>query len=74
MVYIEFNRPQGGCGRCTGFFYAPNAIATAAHCLYIIDGSVPKQWVTDVQVYPGRKDAIMPFGSCPVWRMAALGG
>jgi glutamyl endopeptidase len=27
-----------------------------------------------VQVYPGRNDTTLPFGSCPVWRIAALGG
>jgi V8-like Glu-specific endopeptidase len=42
VVYIEFTRPLGDRGRCTGFFYAANAIATVAHCLYVIDGTSPR--------------------------------
>jgi glutamyl endopeptidase len=54
-------------GACTGWFYAPNMIATAAHCVYD-PADVSGGWVhmSGMRVWPGLNGSYAPFSSCGV--------
>lgn len=58
-VYLELYDEWGfELGSCTGVFIGPDAILTAAHCLWdSLDG-----WTGDIAVVPGKDGAIEPFG------------
>ena len=49
-------------GRCTGWMYGPDVVATAGHCVH--SGGAAGSWQTNVVVHPGRNGAASPFGSC----------
>ena len=46
-------------GSCTGTFIGPDAVLTAAHCLYDYDSS---SWTRDIAVVPGKNGAYEPYG------------
>ncbi len=59
VVYLELYDSRGrNFGSCTGTFISPDAILTAAHCLYDENG-----WTEDIRVVPGKSGALEPFGS-----------
>ncbi|WP_416903281.1 trypsin-like serine peptidase [Micromonospora echinospora] len=50
-------------GRCTGWFYGPDVVGTAGHCLH--SGGSGGSWSTNVVVYPGYNGSGgAPYGSC----------
>lgn len=49
-------------GRCTGWLYGKDVVATAGHCVH--DGGTSGSWHTNVRVYPGRNGNSAPYGSC----------
>jgi V8-like Glu-specific endopeptidase len=57
-------------GACTGWLYAPNMIATAAHCVYVDPSKVAGGYVhtSGMRVWPGinGSTATTPFPSCGV--------
>jgi len=53
-------------GRCSGFLYGENIVATSGHCLYHVKS---KKWATDVFVFPGRNGSSVPFGFCKGTRL-----
>ncbi|HST47561.1 trypsin-like serine peptidase [Jatrophihabitans sp.] len=57
----------GSLGRCTGWMYAPNMVATAGHCVYdktaVTNGTFD---ITGMTVWPGRNGTSTPYGSCGV--------
>lgn len=59
-------------GRCTGWFYGPDVVATAGHCVH--SGGAGGSWVTNVRVYPGRNGNVSPFGSCTAKRLYSVTG
>lgn len=48
-------------GYCTGWFYGPNIVATAGHCVHT--GGPGGSWRTNVRVYPGYNAGSAPYGS-----------
>lgn len=59
VVYISYKR-AGTLESCTGFMYDVDMVATAGHCVHLLD-----EWNTDFVVFPGRNGALdIPFGSC----------
>jgi glutamyl endopeptidase len=65
IALLVITRTNGAVGRCTGFFYAPNIVATAGHCVY----SQTSGWAAKIQVIPGNDvdslgNTITPFGTC----------
>ncbi|MBK6663874.1 MAG: trypsin-like serine protease [Thermoflexaceae bacterium] len=44
-------------GHCTGTFISPNALLTAAHCLW----SAETGWTWDIRVVPGRNGDVEPY-------------
>lgn len=64
---VEAYFPNGKTQQCTGFLYAPNMIATVAHCL--VEQGEPKLRAVRVAVVPGSDEAadgtpIHPFRIC----------
>ncbi|PFG73401.1 trypsin-like serine peptidase [Tepidiforma thermophila] len=58
VVYLElYDRYGFLVSSCSGTFISPDAILTAAHCLYSEDG-----WTEDIRVVPGKSGALEPFG------------
>lgn len=59
-------------GRCTGWLYGPDVVATAGHCVHT--GGSDGNWMTNVVVYPGADNIDIgigkpeffyaPYGSC----------
>jgi V8-like Glu-specific endopeptidase len=53
-----YNQVGSRTGTCTGTIVGPNAVLTAAHCLYL-----PQQgWARSIAVVPGRDGVTEPFG------------
>lgn len=59
-------------GRCTGFMYAKDMVATAGHCVH--DGGANGNWSKNVRVYPGRNGSTSPYGSCIAKRLYSVSG
>lgn len=58
VVYLELYDDFGEVmGSCTGTFISPDAILTAAHCLYGEEG-----WTEDIRVVPAKNGSAEPFG------------
>lgn len=53
---------NGKPGYCTGWFYGPNVLATAGHCVHEGKGG---DWHANVTVYPAYDAGSAPFGSFP---------
>jgi glutamyl endopeptidase len=59
-------------GYCTGWFYGPNVVATAGHCVH--SGGTGGSWRTNVRVYPGYDAGLAPYGSYPAaWTASVVG-
>jgi glutamyl endopeptidase len=59
-------------GRCTGWMYAPNMVATAGHCVHT--GGPNGSWRANVRVYPGYNGNVAPYGSCTARWLASVTG
>ena len=59
-------------GRCSGFLYGKNIVATAGHCVH--SGGANGAWMTNVQVFPGRDGATAPYGSCNARQLYSVAG
>lgn len=57
---ITFDTPSGSY-YCTGWFYGPDVVATAGHCVHT--GGSGGAWSTNVQVYPAYDAGAAPYGS-----------
>jgi glutamyl endopeptidase len=67
IALITFNG-----GYCTGWFYAPNVVATAGHCVH--SGGSGGTWRTNVRVLPGYNAGSAPYGSFPAKWLASVSG
>lgn len=67
VALITFNG-----GRCTGWFYGPDVVATAGHCVH--SGGSNGAWKSNVRVYPGRNGSSSPYGSCTAKRLYSVTG
>jgi glutamyl endopeptidase len=49
----------------TGWFIGPHTLITAGHCVFIKNSGVPGRdgWVKSIDVMPGRRGTVLPFGS-----------
>lgn len=59
-------------GRCSGWLYGKNIVATAGHCVH--SGGSGGNWRTNVRVYPGRDGSFTPYGSCEAKRLFSVQG
>ena len=59
-------------GRCTGWLYGKDIVATAGHCVHT--GGPGGSWRTNVRVYPGRNGTASPYGSCSARRLHSVVG
>jgi glutamyl endopeptidase len=60
IAYLElYDDSTGEVGQCTGTFIGPDAVLTAAHCLWDSE----RGWVDRVRVVPGKNGRDEPFGS-----------
>lgn len=60
-------------GRCTGWFYGPDVVGTAGHCLH--GGGSGGTWSTNVVVYPGYNGSGgAPYGSCTAKSLHSVTG
>jgi glutamyl endopeptidase len=63
---VEIQLP-GTLGRCSGWLYGPDMVATAGHCVYD-KTAVANGWfsTTGMTVWPGRSGTSTPYGGCGV--------
>ena len=60
IAYLELHYDSTAeVGQCTGTFIGPDAVLTAAHCLWDRE----RGWVDRVRVVPGKNGREEPFGS-----------
>jgi glutamyl endopeptidase len=59
-------------GWCTGWFYGPNVVATAGHCVHT--GGPGGSWRTNVRVWPGYNAGSAPYGSYAAKWLASVVG
>jgi glutamyl endopeptidase len=59
-------------GSCTGWFYGPNVVATAGHCVHT--GGQRGSWRTNVRVWPGYDAGSRPYGSYSARWLASVTG
>lgn len=59
-------------GYCTGWFYGPNVVATAGHCVHT--GGPGGSWRRNVRVWPGYNAGSAPYGSYPAKWLASVAG
>jgi glutamyl endopeptidase len=59
-------------GRCTGWLYGRDVVATAGHCVH--SGGSGGAWYSNVRVYPGRDGQASPYGSCTAKRLYSVRG
>jgi glutamyl endopeptidase len=59
-------------GYCTGWFYGPNIVATAGHCVH--SGGSGGSWRTNVRVWPGYNAGSAPYGSYAAKWLASVVG
>jgi len=63
---VEIQLP-GSLGKCSGWMYASNMVATAGHCVYdktaVTNGTFD---ITGMTVWPGRNGSSTPYGACGV--------
>jgi glutamyl endopeptidase len=59
-------------GYCTGWFYGPNIVATAGHCVHT--GGPGGSWRANVRVYPGYNAGSAPYGSYAAKWLASVTG
>lgn len=59
-------------GRCSGFMYAKDMVATAGHCVH--SGGSNGAWMKNVRVFPGRNGSLSPFGSCGAKTLYSVSG
>jgi glutamyl endopeptidase len=59
-------------GYCTGWFFGPNIVATAGHCVH--SGGPGGSWMTNVRVYPGYNAGTAPYGSFAAKWLASVAG
>lgn len=69
VVEITLGRDDAGnsLGACTGWMYAPNMVATAAHCVYdpaVVAGGYFR--TSGMRVFPGINGSTAPYPSCGV--------
>lgn len=67
VVLITFNG-----GRCTGWLYGPDIVATAGHCVHT--GGSSGTWRTNVKIWPGYNGTDATFGSCRSIRLYSVTG
>lgn len=59
-------------GACTGWFYGPDIVATAGHCVH--EGGLFGDWYSNVRVYPGRNGSSSPYGYCRARKLYSVHG
>ncbi|MFL6260652.1 MAG: trypsin-like serine peptidase [Thermoanaerobaculia bacterium] len=59
-------------GRCTGWLFGSDVVATAGHCVHT--GGSSGTWMSNVRVYPGRNGSSSPYGSCTAKRLYSVLG
>jgi glutamyl endopeptidase len=59
-------------GRCTGWLYGANIVATAGHCVH--SGGSNGDWKKNVRVYPGRNGSSSPYGFCRARKLYSVQG
>lgn len=52
--------PNNARSRCTGWFIGPKTVMSAGHCVY---SKANGGWARQIEVIPGMKGSIRPFGS-----------
>jgi glutamyl endopeptidase len=66
-IVLGYDDAGKSLGRCSGWMYAPNMVATAAHCVYdpaVVAGGYFH--VSGMKVTPGINGTSKPFPSCGV--------
>ncbi|MBI4518208.1 MAG: trypsin-like serine protease [Deltaproteobacteria bacterium] len=59
-------------GYCTAWFYGPNVVATAGHCVHTGGGG--GSWRTNVKVWPAYNAGSAPYGSYNAKRLYSVAG
>jgi len=67
VVFIKVNG-----GRCSGFLYGKDIVATAGHCVH--GGGSAGKWYKDAVVWPGRDDRFVPYGPCKGRKLYSVAG
>jgi secreted trypsin-like serine protease len=72
VVELQFERYSGGWTRCSGSYYAPRVVLTAAHCIPSdpIPGRVFAYWGSDLQTDLPLRNNIPAPGQPTVWAKA----
>lgn len=74
IAYLLVTWANNSQGSCTGWFIGPRTVVTAGHCVWNTAAGAAHGWAKSISVYPGRRGAVLPYGSTTAHQLFSVTG